>query len=211
MKAVVISDTHNLHEYLTLPPGDVLIHAGDFTRHGTVDEFKDFGGWLQGLPYKHIIVTYGNHDWLGESDPTLAEKLLGRAYVLHEKALELDGIKFYGAAWQPEFCNWAFNVPRNATAVANWAKIPVDTNVLITHGPPYGNLDLIVSDTYSVENVGCQALANRIAELPELSVSIFGHIHESRGMTAKNNITYVNASSTDDTYSKVYRPIEITF
>jgi Icc-related predicted phosphoesterase len=208
MKAVVISDTHNLHEYLTLPPGDILIHAGDFTRSGTVQEFERFGKWLQDLPYKYIIVTYGNHDWLGQEDPVLAEKLLGRANVLHEKSLEIEGIRFYGAAWQPEFYQWAFNVPRDATAVKNWAKIPEDTNVLITHGPPYGTLDF-VSDGLSVENVGCAALAERILALPNLTTSIFGHIHENHGVVKKGEITYINVSSTNDLYSNIFPPIEV--
>jgi len=33
MRLVVISDTHELHRELAVPPGDLLIHAGDFTLH----------------------------------------------------------------------------------------------------------------------------------------------------------------------------------
>lgn len=36
LRVVLVSDTHCKHGDLTVPPGDVLLHAGDFTRRGTV-------------------------------------------------------------------------------------------------------------------------------------------------------------------------------
>lgn len=208
-KIVAISDTHNRHKYFALPQGDILIHAGDFTSMGTEAEFAAFGDWLQDLPYKHILLTYGNHDWLGQRDPVLAEKLMGRATVLHDKGVEIDGIKFYGSAWQPVFHDWAFNVPRGAESAKNWAKIPDDTNILITHGPPWGTLDLVHTGGLSIQNVGCEALAERIKDLPQLALHIFGHIHECHGHIVKNNIQYVNASFLNDRYVPTFPPVII--
>ena len=42
MKIVAFSDTHNLHRQTQIPEGDILIHAGDFTDRGTLDEVHDF-------------------------------------------------------------------------------------------------------------------------------------------------------------------------
>ncbi len=46
----------------TLPPGDVLIHAGDFTSVGSIDDVKKFDQELKSLNYKHKVVIAGNHE-----------------------------------------------------------------------------------------------------------------------------------------------------
>lgn len=64
LRFVCISDTHNKHDKIELPRGDVLLHAGDFSGTGTLDEVKRFSSWLGSLGdrYKHKIVIAGNHD-----------------------------------------------------------------------------------------------------------------------------------------------------
>jgi 3',5'-cyclic AMP phosphodiesterase CpdA len=54
------------HEKLKMPEGDVLIHCGDFTNHGSLSEVREFAAWLSTLPYKHIIVVPGNHGGYSE-------------------------------------------------------------------------------------------------------------------------------------------------
>ena len=50
-----------------------------------------------------------------------------------------DNVRIYGSPWQPEFYNWAFNLPRNGEEMkARWDAIPDNTDILITHGPAYG-------------------------------------------------------------------------
>lgn len=62
-----MSDSHDCHDRIdvaALPPGDIFIHAGDFTQYsyrGEMDRFRDF---LRRLPYKHKIVIAGNHDFV---------------------------------------------------------------------------------------------------------------------------------------------------
>lgn len=209
MRIVAISDTHNSHQYLNLPEGDILIHAGDATGLGSEKEIKNFADWFNSQKFTHKIFVPGNHDWGFQLDFAKYEAMFYGVQVLHERAITIEGIKIYGAAWQPEFCNWAFNVPRDKTAVENWAKIPDDTNILITHGPPYGTLDLVHTGRLGVENVGCEALRDRIKSLPQLAVHIFGHIHDCHGHIVKDNVAYVNAAFLNDNYAPAYPPIVI--
>lgn len=62
MKIVCISDTHMSHDAIEVPPGDVLIHAGDFTCGGSLKEVAGFANWFAGLPHKHKVLVAGNHD-----------------------------------------------------------------------------------------------------------------------------------------------------
>lgn len=62
LRCVCISDTHTKHKSLQLPPGDVLIHAGDFTFGGSPSEIQDFNSWLGGLNFEHKVVIAGNHE-----------------------------------------------------------------------------------------------------------------------------------------------------
>ena len=88
------------------------------------------------------------------------------------KISEIDGVKFWGSPWQPAFYDWAFNVPRGRQLAEMWALIPDDTDVLITHTPPYGILDQVENG----ELVGCEDLREALLRVkPKLHV--FGHIH----------------------------------
>ncbi len=64
MRIVCLSDTHNQHRNLDVPPGDILIHAGDSTFQGTLSEVSGFLRWINYLPHPHKILIAGNHDWL---------------------------------------------------------------------------------------------------------------------------------------------------
>lgn len=60
---VCFSDTHALEKGIQdIPPGDVLIHAGDFTNVGDSRDVRNFNAWLKLLPYQYKIVIAGNHD-----------------------------------------------------------------------------------------------------------------------------------------------------
>jgi predicted phosphohydrolase len=86
----------------------------------------------------------------------------------------------YGSPWQPEFCDWAFNLQRGPPCLTTWQKIPIETDVLITHGPPYGYGDR----TTSGFKCGCTdmtAILKGREKKPR--VHIFGHIHEDYGTT----------------------------
>jgi len=140
----------------------------------------------------------------------LSIDMIDNATYLQDEEVVIDGIKFYGSPWQPEFMNWAFNLPRGEKLAEVWSHIPDDTDVLITHCPPYGKLDLVINE-YSDENgemVGCKDLAERIMSLKKLKLHVFGHIHCSHGECFdQNSVHYVNASICTEEYLADNRPI----
>ena len=88
-----------------------------------------------------------------------------------------SGIEVYGAPWQPEFCNWAFNLYSSSALKEKWDLIPNSTDVLVTHGPPYMILDRTLEGNFT----GCQQLREAIEERVKPRLHIFGHIHEAYG------------------------------
>jgi Icc-related predicted phosphoesterase len=116
--------------------------------------------------------------------------------------VELDGLKFWGSPVTPWFHNWAFNRIDDKIN-EHWDLIPNDINVLITHGPPYLTLDA----TKSGLRVGCPRLSNKIKDLTDLKVHVFGHIHEASGIVEKDGVTYVNASTLDLYYEVKNSPV----
>lgn len=173
MRIVCISDTHGKHRSMKIPDGDVLIHAGDLTPRGHEKDIKDVNEWLGTLPHKHKIMIAGNHDFQFEINPVNARSWITNAHYLCDESLTLDGVKFYGSPWQPRFFDWAFNKDRGAPLKAIWDKIPLDTDVLITHGPPHGILDL----TFDKIKAGCEELLLAVQRIKP-KVHVFGHIHE---------------------------------
>jgi Icc-related predicted phosphoesterase len=201
IRLVAISDTHGLHRHLTIPDGDILIHAGDITGHGQMEQVADFNDWLGTLPHRHKIVIAGNHDFCFEDQPEETAALLTNCIYLFDEAITLDGLYFYGSPWQPWFFDWAFNLRRGPEIRAKWELIPPETDVLITHGPPLGYGDL----TSHGECVGCADLLESVRQKrPKLH--IFGHIHEGYGMMQNEHTTFINASSCNLQYRPVQRP-----
>src|SRR5271165_4964342 len=191
MKIVALSDTHTFHREVPKimeASGDVLIFAGDFMGSGyRHHEVKDFGEWFSSVGnFKYRVLVAGNHDRMMESNRLYClEKFSKDVIYLENQEVTLDGIKFYGSPVQPEFYNWAFNVPRGEKIKKYWDMIPEDTNVLITHGPPYGILDKCLHEGIDYGSVGCkdlrEAIDNRLCCLESV---IFGHIHHNYGKLA---------------------------
>ena len=189
MRIVCVSDTHGSHRRTQLPPGDVLVHAGDLTLRGSLDDVDDFNRWLGTLPHRHKVVICGNHDRCFQDQPAEARARITHATYLEDSGCTIDGLTFYGSPWTPLFFDWAFMLPE-AELAAKWALIPAGLDVLITHGPPHGVLDL----TNRNEHAGSLTLLPRIrAVKPRLHV--FGHIHEAAGRTGIDGTAFLNASS----------------
>lgn len=199
---VAISDTHGMHRHLTIPDGDVLVHAGDLTRSGKLSEAAEFNSFLGELPHKTKIVIAGNHDWCFEREPMKARELLTNCVYLQDEFVIVDGVKYWGSPWQPEFCDWAFNLPRGEALKKKWDKIPNDTDVLITHGPPLGYQDITQEGDY----VGCNDLHDAVMRVQPVH-HIFGHVHEAYGCAHYDEMTFSNASSCDLQYRPVNKPI----
>ncbi|MEM1450195.1 MAG: metallophosphatase domain-containing protein [Planctomycetota bacterium] len=204
MRLVCLSDTHSIHGELTVPDGDVLIHAGDLTGHGTPAEIEAFGAFLAGLLHSHKVVIAGNHDFLFESDRERAEALLGDVTFLQDEGATVEGLEIWGSPWQPWFHDWAFNLQRGAALAEKWALIPDRTDVLVTHGPPRGVLDR----TRRGERVGCDDLLVALDRVRP-ALHLFGHIHESRGAKRVGETLHVNASCCSLGYEPIRPPIVI--
>ena len=208
MRLVCISDTHGRHNQIRVPEGDVLIHAGDFTNNGKVDQVADFAEWLDKQPHAHKIAIPGNHDFLCERAPDIAKGIFEQTRIryLVDQTAVIDGVIFYGSPWQPRFCDWAFNLDRGAALRAKWDLIPNGVNVLITHGPPQKFLDR----TAGGEHVGCEDLARVISKrLVDLSMSVFGHIHEGYGYYRNDGPLFVNSSTCSLKYQPINQPIVV--
>lgn len=196
MRLICISDTHGQHRALNLPSGDILIHAGDFTRKGTDDEIQDFNDWLGSLPFVHKIVIAGNHDFMFETHPEQAQALLTHAVYLEDSGIHIQGINFWGSPVSPRFFDWAFNRERGDEIHAHWKKIPRETHVLMTHTPPYGFLDKI----WTGRHVGCEALLQELQQRIKPQLLVCGHIHENAGCVQAGETLVLNAASLNRRY-----------
>jgi len=207
MRIILISDTHGRHKEVTIPNGDILIHSGDFSGRGDPYEVKDFLEWFTSQPHTNKIFIAGNHDLSFENKPAwledMLDKLAPNIFYLEDSLVTIDDVKFYGSPWQPEFHDWAFNLVRGPELAEKWAKIPLDTNVLITHGPAYSYLDYTI---FSHQNVGCHDLLEKIQEVKP-QIHTFGHIHHSYGSTYSEYTTYFNASICDERYMPTNKPL----
>ncbi|MFD1094244.1 metallophosphatase domain-containing protein [Salegentibacter chungangensis] len=202
MKLICIADTHNKHQHLDLPAGDVLIHAGDFTESGTRGECLEFLKWFSGQPHTHKILIAGNHDFYFEklNAQELNEILPSNIHYLNDSGITIDEVSFWGSPITPGSGRWAFNRDRGDAISKHWQRIPKDTQVLITHTPPYGIMDRIKSDT----SVGCSDLLKKVKSV-QPKIHIFGHIHENYGLEKKSDIRYLNCSVLNETYT-FFRP-----
>ena len=205
MKIVVIADTHGYHQRVTIPAGDVLVIAGDICSLGTLEEIKEFGNWLQGQPCRYKIVVAGNHDtpFEREQDPALSTLTAGAPDIIYlqDSSVRIDDVLFYGSPWTPTFMEWHFMADRGAPIRKKWAMIPEDTDVLITHGPPSTILDGVGGIP-----LGCHDLLEKVLRIRP-KYHVFGHIHETYGMTRRNNTTFINASVCDGRYRPVNKPV----
>jgi Icc-related predicted phosphoesterase len=117
----------------------------------------------------------GKPDWLKE---LLGIHLRPNVSYLENSDVTIDGIKIWGSPVTPSFgYGWGFNKDRGYDINEVWNTIPMDTNIVITHGPIYGYCDRTSREGL---NVGCADLYHRLNEVkPQLHFS--GHIHEAYG------------------------------
>jgi len=206
MKIICISDTHGQHHDLKLPHGDILLHAGDISMRGRIHEVTDFLQWFSQQPHPNKIFIAGNHDFLFEKETKEnIDNLIPKNIIyLNDSGTTINGINIWGSPITPWFYDWAFNRERGDDIRKHWEKIPLNTDILITHGPPFGILD----KTKRGELVGCKDILPFIGKIkPRLHV--FGHIHEEYGMRKIDGTVFVNASVLDERYGMVNRAVEV--
>jgi Icc-related predicted phosphoesterase len=218
MRITLISDTHTRHDEITqdLPGGDLLLHAGDIMNSGYNEgDISSFCTWFSNIKgYDKKIFIAGNHDRLFEHDPEyVANHLKDYPNIIYLQdelfgIYDLDSDKttnIYGSPWQPEFYNWAFNLPRNGIELAaKWEAIPNNTDILITHAPAYGTVDTVKGREW--QNLGCEILAQRIHQI-QPKIHICGHIHSGYGHEFKDDTHFFNASVLDERYKYTQKPM----
>lgn len=222
MKIVCISDTHNLHDKIVVPEGDVLIHAGDATMRGYPHEVRAFLRWFSALPHPVKVFVPGNHDALfdtknkqfGPETRRIIEAEYPTVEVLRDRYITLqNGMIVHGSPWLSGLMHWPFGWKSFDGRMAEYMAIPDEVDILVTHGPQHG-----VLDKYQGFVLGDEALALRIPQLTRLKLHVHGHIHESYGLkdhlrTRSDGTTVmwttVNAAICDDAYSPVNAPIVV--
>jgi len=205
MKIVCISDTHNKHAAIKIPPGDLIIHAGDFTEAGTRAETLNFLNWFSSLPHTHKILVAGNHDFFLEKNTnSLNEIIPANIHYLQDSGVCINNINFWGAPFTRGNGSWAFNKKTGEEIREHWDLIPGNTNFLITHSPPFRILD----ELDNKKHIGCDKLRLRVKEINP-AYHIFGHNHNDYGIERTAGTVFVNSSSLDDTYRVINSPLVI--
>jgi Icc-related predicted phosphoesterase len=190
LRIVCLSDIHSRKIQFPIPSGDVLIVAGDICNRGTVEEIEKFDLFLAGLSHQYKLVIAGNHDWpFARFSVENSGFLLKNGIYLQDSGIIIDGVKFWGSPWQRKYFDGAFDLSSRQELVEKWDKIPMDTDILITHTPPHGILD----KTRRGNRVGCRDLAKIVKKISP-KAHIFGHIHENAGKHCESGCIFVNAS-----------------
>jgi Icc-related predicted phosphoesterase len=193
VRIVALGDTHGRHREVDVPEGDILVHTGDFMASGEdFREIIDFNFWLSEQRVETSIVIAGNHDLLLQKQRYFARSFLSNAIYLENSGYHTRGIRFWGSPYTPEFMGWAFMAERGEAIDRYWKMIPSSTDVLVTHGPPFGYLDV-----YESRHVGCEMLANELKRR-NISVNIFGHIHPGFGQARLGETRLYNVAIPDE-------------
>jgi Icc-related predicted phosphoesterase len=204
-RLVLMSDTHSRYGQFDVPEGDILLIAGDLTFQADVLELQKFNDWLDDQDFEHKIIIPGNHDLLFEKDWDLACTLVPAAdAILNQEMYWANDLKIWGEPRQPEFFDWAFNVPRDRMKKDCWDKIPTyeKLDVLLTHGPPWGVCDVNNEGVH----VGCAAQRDWILK-HQPRVVVCGHIHPGYGLGMLGNTLIVNASVCNKWYEPLNPPV----
>ena len=193
MRILHLSDTHSKHHLLVdLPSADVLVHSGDFSFAGSEEEAIAFIEWFASQPNKYKIFIAGNHD-----DSLCGANLEGlpdNCFYLCNSGITIEGVNFYGVPlFMDDFVTGDYD--------SNVQKIPLNTDVLISHQPPHGILDFASNIHY-----GDLLLLQKVLEIKP-TYHLFGHIHDAYGIMKSEHISFVNASIVDEKYHLSNNPI----
>ena len=111
------------------------------------------------------------------------EDLPDNLHFLQDRVCEINGVKFFGLA---------YNHPEEL--------IPSNVDVLVTHEPP-----IMILDKSSGIHWGNAPLRNRVLEVKP-RYHLFGHAHEANGIIESNGIIFSNGAVLDDVMNIRYKP-----
>jgi Icc-related predicted phosphoesterase len=184
----------------------MIIHAGDEANSRTemenVLESWKFFDWYASLPGEKYFVP-GNHSIAFERGMVPPFVRQGINILSHTGDFRDDGLKLFGSPYTPAWGNsWAYMIKRHKLSDV-WASLPEELDILITHGPPKGVLDITRDrDTNALIQVGCASLRKRVAQIKP-KIHIFGHIHDEKGVSnagvfERDGTKFVNCSVCDN-------------
>lgn len=216
IKILHISDTHMSHDFLELNTEnvDILIHSGDCTQSKIIQknqiEFNDFIEWFSAVDIKTKILVPGNHSIFISKFPDEAKRICKKNGItlLIGETVEVLGLKIFGCPYSLPFFNWKFMMVEKQLAERYDKLIESDTDIIVTHGPPFGIRDIapeVYGSALPFRNCGSVALLNKTKELKNLKAVLFGHIHnntmhkiENQGIDIIDDIIYSNGSCVTD-------------
>jgi len=188
VRIAMISDTHGGHEEVKVPRADVLIHAGDFTRHGKISDAKSFNAWMGKQPHAFKLVVNGNHEKNAPWKKQVRELLSNCMFLKNQSVtIQIPASKDREKATSLKIYGTDFFWPMRSNN-PYYDDIPDDVDILICHGPCKSFVD---------GGLGCTELRDVVTRIkPRLVVS--GHIHKAHGTVTKDGVTYVNAANARD-------------
>lgn len=216
MRLMHVSDTHGGFPKL-FGRFDAILHTGDlfpnshhlmqgnrtqemmFQHQWLLDVMPDFKKWLGGHPFLYVP---GNHDFLNSS--LMENELRGEnieAFDLTDKMLTFQGVNFYGFPYVPAI-NGMWNYEREIPEMEKEVeKLVVECNkqyidVLACHAPLYKCLDLSMGNQLLGSTVITNALDYKVEKEKLPAYYFCGHIHESSGISIRNNMLVSNAATT---------------
>ena len=232
VKICAISDIHG--DLIDIPECDILCICGDILPFNMEKNIHYSIGWLAGpfqqwalaAPCKHVVMIWGNHDFIGENfykgwldsediHEILFQNDIGtpKIHILCDESIELLGVKFYGTSWCPSLKNWAF-YGDSKRLKEKFSNIPSDTNILLTHCPPkFGKQGMVLqSDSYNyLSDYGCkelqEAIEKKFAVKSTTTFILSGHIHSGNHCEeVHGGFVYRNVSVKDEDYVVSYEP-----
>lgn len=212
-----ISDLHG--HYPELEGGDLLIVAGDLTARDCRSDHLNFLTWLETVPYEKLIFIAGNHDNYIQkyNEDCLNDFNSKETFVyLCDSGTEFEGLRIWGSPWTLRFPGMnphcmAFTMKTEEELACKWAKIPEDTDILVTHSPISHYLD----KTIDGRRAGSGSLRVKTRDIfmkkgGPIKLHVCGHIHESYGQEGDGTIPIrVNASHVNERYEPVNKPIRV--
>ena len=176
MKLVMLSDTHNNFYNIDMPKGDVLIFAGDFSSNGSMNECIRFNNWLKKQNYKWKLYIPGNHELLFEKNSGF-ESFISEGINVNKKLIKINNFNFFGFSYTNPFNNYGYQMKEDVQEYYFQTIAPNKVDILITHGPPFGILDV---DNFG-KSLGSKPLLKYVNRVKP-KIHVFGHIHESYGV-----------------------------
>jgi Icc-related predicted phosphoesterase len=239
IKIISTSDTHGYTFVDKVPKCDILCISGDISpvnmSHGYVTQKSwfesNFISDLKAIKKKarNVVFIAGNHDTylsemnISKRNDVIRDMLPKKVHYLCDDLTDIEGIRIYGSPW----CNlpvWGDKGPpvwnfaeRDIVLNNIYQNMPSDIDILITHGPAYGQCDSICEGSHAgTQYIGSPALRNRL-NTSNVRYVLSGHIHSAQRETwvsdGENKRFYscVSFLNEDYTHNDKYKPVEIDY